>query len=160
MSNVHFVFLRLYLEIGLIKPCKICTDNFHSHFTQILQVLKFNHFFHHCVCLSFWNVWWNKKPTRKTWSPFCTRPLLLGMGPALDTVYILRGTPLEKAGFPFPSRYEVQIVFWLGAELCVHFPFSVPGFSGLNPCRSWASCIRPAVSGRHLWTQYIFTIKE
>lgn len=40
-------------------------------------------------------------------------------GPPWSMVDILSDTPLEKADFPFPSRYQLPIASWLGMGFCL-----------------------------------------
>lgn len=52
--------------------------------------------FHYFVSLSFWNAWWNIKPTHKTRNPFCIGWPLLGMGPALQWGWFTQWQAFEK----------------------------------------------------------------
>lgn len=58
------------------------------------------------------------------WNLLCVGQLFLGMGPIWSVVDIPSDYPLEKINFPFLSRYQLQIVSWLGVKLGVSdFPF-------------------------------------
>lgn len=81
-------------------------------------------------------------------------------------------TPLKKANFPSPSKYQLQIVAWLWMGLCVHFLVSVLGFCLVWTCVGLCMyqplrvhmCINPSVFGWccfwrvicHLWSLEAF----
>lgn len=48
----------------------------------------------------------------------------------------------QRAGFPFPGKYESQTSSWLGSWLCVYISISVTGhLSGLNFNRLHVHCL-------------------
>lgn len=57
----------------------------------------------------------------------CVGQLLLGIRHVLSV-----DPTFQKAAFPFPSRYQLQIASWLEVDLGAHFLFSVLGFVWLE----------------------------
>lgn len=81
-----------------------------------------------------------------------------------SAVDIPRDTPLGKTGFPFPSKDQLQIVFYLGRELCVQLPISMLGFlSDLSLCRPCTCrhgfCEFICVSA-HLCLHYVISLES
>lgn len=52
----------------------------------------------------------------------------LGHTLAMKSGRVTNNTLLRKNNFPFYSRYQLQIVFWLDMVACVIFPLSVLEF--------------------------------
>ena len=53
--------------------------------------------------------------------PFCVGHLLVGMGPALQSVFIPSKTLLKRNIFSFVSAYQLERVLGLGMGSYVHF---------------------------------------